>query len=252
MATDIWQNTKLIDLPQEKWKYINGYEGIFQVSTYGRVKSLKRLIIKKNGQRIELNEKILHQSDNGKGYKTVILTNESKSKHYYVHRLVAECYIGEIDGKEINHKDKNKSNNVVSNLEICTKKYNLAYSYDDIYGTLLRKVFRYNVNGVFDSQFNSITDAAKKHNVVPATIVAACVRGCRVKGYMFRYYKKDKIEPYYRKYKKIIVYDINGTFYKAFDSAKAASDFFDIKYNSIISAINKGTKLKNNYYIKYK
>lgn len=103
----------------EVWKDIEGYDGLYQVSNLGRVKSLSNDKDKK--------EKIL-KAGKIKGYLQVILYKNSKMKHYYVHRLVAQTFIPNPDNLQcINHEDENKENNCVENLEWCTIQYNLNY-----------------------------------------------------------------------------------------------------------------------------
>lgn len=108
---------------EEQWKDITGYEGIYQISNFGRVKSLARYTIQKH----YLEEKILNQHENKKidGYMVVDLYKDGKRKKFYVHRLVAQEFIGNIpEGYEIDHKDINKKNNNVNNLKIVTHKEN--------------------------------------------------------------------------------------------------------------------------------
>ena len=108
---------------EEQWKDITGYEGIYQISNFGRVKSLARYTIQKH----YLEEKILNQHENKKidGYMVVDLYKNGKRKKFYVHRLVAQEFIGNIlEGYEIDHKDINKKNNNVNNLKIVTHKEN--------------------------------------------------------------------------------------------------------------------------------
>jgi hypothetical protein len=98
----------------EIWKDIIGYEGCYQVSNLGRVKSLIRGIILK--PLINL------------GYACVYLHNKCSKKNCLVHRLVAKAFIPNPNGYEqVNHKDENKANNMVENLEWCTSKYNANY-----------------------------------------------------------------------------------------------------------------------------
>ena len=108
----------------EIWKPIKGYEGLYEVSNFGRIKSLKRLVKKWNGYRT-VPEKILRtQKDR---YISVILNNKGK-KRFFVHRLVAEAFLPNSDNLPcVNHKDENKQNNNVENLEWCDAKYNLNY-----------------------------------------------------------------------------------------------------------------------------
>lgn len=100
-------------LINEIWKDIEGYESVYQVSNLGRVKSLQ---FKK--------EKILKKRVHPNGYELVNL----KNKTFRVHTLVAKTFILNPNNyKEINHKDENKQNNCVDNLEWCTRKYNCNY-----------------------------------------------------------------------------------------------------------------------------
>lgn len=111
----------------EIWKDIKGYEGLYQISNYGNVKSLERVIEDNKGSYIK-KEKILTPTINNRGYYHIGLRNNSKTKYYYVHRLVAEAFIPNPNNYPIiNHKDEDKTNNKVDNLEWCTPKYNANY-----------------------------------------------------------------------------------------------------------------------------
>lgn len=105
----------------EIWKDIKGYEGLYQVSNLGRVRSL--------GNNKNRKEKILKHVLNDRGYPTVGLCKNGKAKRCYVHRLVYEAFIGEIpEGMQINHKDENKENNVLSNIDtLMTCKENINW-----------------------------------------------------------------------------------------------------------------------------
>lgn len=100
----------------EVWKDIDGYEG-YQVSNLGRVRSFK------NGK-----VRILKPSSDKCGYLIVNLCKNSSSKSCRVHRLVAQAFIPNPNNlPQVNHKDENPSNNIVSNLEWCDAKYNINY-----------------------------------------------------------------------------------------------------------------------------
>lgn len=100
----------------EKWKDIKGYEGLYQVSNLGRVKSLRKGLI-------------LKQSHTSTGYMKVELYKNKKRKGFKVHRLVAFAFIKLKEGKEIiNHKDGNPLNNKSNNLEWCTQKENVQHA----------------------------------------------------------------------------------------------------------------------------
>ena len=106
----------------EIYKDIEGYEG-YQVSNHGNVKSLERECKGKSRK-----DKILKPFNNKDGYLRVGLYKEGKLKNHYVHRLVAEAFIENHNNfREINHRDEDKANNCVSNLEWCDRKYNINY-----------------------------------------------------------------------------------------------------------------------------
>ena len=114
---------------QEIWKDIEGYEGLYQVSNKGRVKSLKRKICSNSNHKYNtLSEKLLKLSGGGK-YIQVILCKDGKTSAKLVHRLVAQAFIPNPNNLPcVNHKDENKKNNDVRNLEWCTYKYNNEYN----------------------------------------------------------------------------------------------------------------------------
>ena len=104
---------------KEIWKDIIGYEGLYQVSNLGEVRSVSRRGAK---------GKILSKSINN-GYYRVVLCSNSKAKGMAVHRLVAQSFISNPNNLPVvNHKDENKLNNNVENLEWCTQSYNILYS----------------------------------------------------------------------------------------------------------------------------
>lgn len=119
---------------KEVWKDVKGYEGRYQVSNFGRVKSLERKVLtrRKNGYYYNtVPEKVLKPTlSTGKtgGYPTVKLMKDNKGKTVKVHRLVAEAFIPNPNNySDVNHKDEDKTNNHVSNLEWCSRKYNNEY-----------------------------------------------------------------------------------------------------------------------------
>ena len=108
-----------IELKNEQWRDIFGYDGMYQVSDLGRVRSLKF------GK-----TRVLRPGKNKWGYLQVLLSKGGKCKNYKVHRLVASAFIPNSDENktQINHIDENKDNNRASNLEWCDSSYNLSYN----------------------------------------------------------------------------------------------------------------------------
>ena len=112
----------------EIWKEITGYEGLYQVSNLGNVRRIGHLETNKNGIQRTLKDKNLKPKVDGKGYVHVILFNHNKRKTIRIHRLVAEMFIPNPNNyPQVNHKDEDKQNNKVDNLEWCTNKYNSNY-----------------------------------------------------------------------------------------------------------------------------
>lgn len=109
----------------EIWKDISGYEGLYQISNRGRVKSLGRVVSRgQKGERFE-KEIILKQVDNTHGYLAVSLSKDGKAKTVRVQRLVAEAFIPNPNELPfVNHIDEVKHNNEVENLEWVTPKEN--------------------------------------------------------------------------------------------------------------------------------
>ena len=119
---------------EEIWKDVPGYEGFYQVSNLGRVKSMRRIIYAGNGANHTsqtINERILRQGLQGKQnlkYYAVTLCRDGKVKRCLIHRLVAQAFIPNPNNYPIvNHIDKNPLNNCVDNLEWCSVYYNNNY-----------------------------------------------------------------------------------------------------------------------------
>lgn len=111
------------------WRNIEGFEGIYEVSDKGQVRSIKRNRLNKlTGRYNELQEKILKPNKVAFGYMQVTLYKQGKRVCRYVHNLVMESFVGEKPlGFEVNHKDENKENNCLDNLEYITRKANNNY-----------------------------------------------------------------------------------------------------------------------------
>lgn len=151
---------------KEFWKEIKGYEGLYQVSNYGRVKSL-----------YWNNERIMKTAKGKDGYLLVQLWKNKKGKMYSVHRLVAQAFIPNPDNLPIiNHKDEKPSNNHVENLEWCD------YIYNNNYGTTKQRradkqsktVYQYNLKGEFVAEYPSTMEIQRQLGFNNGGIVACC------------------------------------------------------------------------------
>ena len=106
----------------EKWKDINGFDGRYQISNIGNVRT--------NDYNHTHQTKLMRISKNQRGYHQICLTKNNKKKTYKIHRLVAEAFVCNPDPLNltyVNHIDENKDNNSAENLEWCTNAYNITY-----------------------------------------------------------------------------------------------------------------------------
>lgn len=178
----------------EIWKDIKEYEGLYQVSNYGRIKSLDK--IDKLGRKVAPRLLKTRFEGKDKNYIHCCLNKNGISKEYKVHRLVAEAFLNKQDFKcmpyedkntidlkklHVNHKDENPSNNNVKNLEWCTDSYNKAYSY-------AKKINQYDLDGNFIKQWDSIHEAQITLKINKSGIIACCKgRSKTYKGYKWKY-----------------------------------------------------------------
>ena len=156
-------------------KDIKNYEGLYAVTSCGRVWSYKY-------------KKFLKPRDNGKGYLFVGLFKDGVHKQYYIHRLVAEAYIPNPENYPmINHKDENKANNCLQNLEWCNASYNTNYGTrnEKVSNKLKIPILQYDLNGNFIREWPSATDVGRE---VKAHI-CHCLKGKlhTAYGYIWKY-----------------------------------------------------------------
>lgn len=180
-----------LDEQQEEWRDIKGYEGIYQVSNMGRVKSLPHRH-KNRCSYYMTKERILSMRVCGtqREYLAVMLCVDNIHKQFKIHRLVAEAFIPNPNNyKEINHKDENKANNNVENLEWCTRSYNVNYGRGKEKRVLqLREpVLQYSLDGKLIAEYNSFREAAEAVNGSSCNI-SHCIRGDikTHKGYIWK------------------------------------------------------------------
>lgn len=174
---------------EEVWKDIIGFEGRYQVSNLGSVRSLNYW---RRGY-----SKILSLGKEVYGYLYVTLySGKCQQHHKKVHRLVAEAFIPNPDNlPEVNHKDENKQNNRVENLEWCTSKYNINYGtgHDKTVKAALENQ-AFTVKCLENGKcYRSARDAAKDKNTHHSNILRCC-RGKRntAHGYHWEFISKEK------------------------------------------------------------
>lgn len=170
-------------MAEECWRDVKGYEGLYQVSNHGNVRSLKREVPQgKYGKTRLAGGSLMKPTNNGNGYLLVGLRRLGKRKNFYVHRLVAEHFIANDHGyKYVNHKDYDTSNNRADNLEWCTQKENTRYSAhkmrkphkswkqtatNEKHIYIRNGRFRLMVKGIIDRTYPTLEEAVKARGVV--------------------------------------------------------------------------------------
>lgn len=154
----------------EIWRDIKGYGGLYLISNYGRVYSNNSY-------------KFIRPYFNNKGYLKVDLYKDGNRKKLFIHRLVAETFISNPDNlPQVNHKDEDKTNNKVNNLEYCVCKYNVGYGTGHERATekVRKSVFCIELN----KGFKSITEAANATGICLQSISMCCLGKYKTAGRM--------------------------------------------------------------------
>ena len=184
-------------MTEEIWKDIAGYEGLYKVSNLGRVKSLN---YRKTGK-----ERILIPCKTANGYLQVRLSKNCISKQHLIHRLIAQAFIENPENlPEVNHIDEDKTNNCVSNLEWCDRKYNNNYGTHNEKilktkklrncETAARIVSQFTLDGKFVNEYPSINAATRCTGINQGRICYCCKNMKRYKsagGFVWKYKNND-------------------------------------------------------------
>ncbi|MET3559316.1 hypothetical protein ABID29_002470 [Streptococcus rupicaprae] len=175
----------------EIWKTVKGYEGLYEVSNLGRVKSLDKIVPKWDGVRL-LKGRILKGSVTQFGYHKVILTKNKHRRTIFVHRLVAEAFLENDNPKiktQVNHIDGDKLNNETGNLEWVSASENIKHAFSigikkvskkqteaikNLGENSNKRVLQLNPEGQIIQEWHSITEASKILNINMSSISMCC------------------------------------------------------------------------------
>ena len=203
---------------KEIWKDIEGYEGLYQISNFGNVKSLDNTVIYSN-RRIRKHKSKLLKFGICRGYCIVNLYKNKRSSSSKVHRLVAQAFIPNPENKPtVNHKDGNKQNNCVDNLEWATIKENNNHAYtiglmenakrvrannmaviSKKYLTTriqkrIKKICQYDMKGNFLQEYDSVIQACKINKFNSPQNIRSCCQDKTQSAYGYKWSYKEKYE----------------------------------------------------------
>lgn len=187
-------------LEKEIWKDIKGFEGLYQASNLGRIKSLEKFKKGKNGSLASVKEKILKPGITRNGYYRVALCKNSIRKFYLVHRLVFEAFNCQItEGLQVNHINEIKSDNRLSNLNLMTCKENCNWGTGIerchnqlINGKCSKAVLQFDLQDILIKEYPSTRQAERETGFAQGNIVKCC-KGKYKTAYNYKWkYKENK------------------------------------------------------------
>lgn len=232
---------------KEIWKDIANYEGLYQISNLGRVKSLNYRKTKKS--------KVMKTKIDRNGYETISLCKKNKIKTFLVNQLVAKAFIPNPNNyKETNHKDEDKLNNCVENLEWCTRSYNINYGKRNEKCSMklkqikfkIKKVYQYDLQGNLIKVWDSVTNISNYYKISKSHISNVCRKNKNFfKEYYWSYSKEDKeniiLKYNFFKNKNNIINLCNEKYERIYNKKTNKSEY--LRYlrltNKVITLLNK-------------
>lgn len=180
-------------MEEEIWKNIKDYEGFYQASNFGRIRSIPH--IANGGYRSKIQRikgKVLNPTPNDKGYLRVFLSKNNKVKTKYVHILIAQTFIPNLENKpQVNHIDCNKQNNRVDNLEWCTGLENMKHAVKNrLLKSNQKTVYQYDENNNLIRIWDSTMQIERELGIDHRKISKICkIKKQKIDGLCFSYIK---------------------------------------------------------------
>lgn len=259
----ITYNVGSMNKEQEIWKPVVGFEGYYEVSNLGRVRSLDRTVIRSNGIVQTLRGKVKDVKNNAYGYPCVTLCKDGISRQTTLHRIIAEAFIPNPDNKpEIDHINTIREDFRLENLRWVSHKENMhnPISKERVYinshtkeatkknnatkvarnrKTAPKRVYQFTLNGEFVAEYESAREAERITGLDAITIAAVSRGGLRGRqsrgGYLWSRSREiiPQYEPYKKKLKPILQYTKDGEFVKRWDSIKSACEALGVLPSNI-------------------
>ena len=264
----------------EIWKDIKGYEGFYQVSNLGRVRSLDCVIIRVNGRTMTRKGALISHKINTQGYPTVRLHIKGKYQNIPLHRLIAEAFIPNPENKPcVDHINTIRIDYSIDNLRWVTYKENSnnpithkrnkqnSSSKEAIakkLSTLVRnkaknaprKVYQFSKDGTFIAEHESASEAGRKLNIYCGHISSACNRYAHqitAGGFLWSYNKNEvpEYKPCKKNMRPINQYDKEGNLIKRWDSVKSILKQFNISRYYLLPCLQKKVEVHDGFRWEY-
>lgn len=185
-------------MEQEIWKPVKGFEGLYEVSNLGRVMYVPHPITQKAASGTvftrTFKKHLMNPCKQRTGYLLCTLHDaEYRQRYKLVHRIVAEAFLENPDNLPcINHKDEDRTNNCVSNLEWCSYVYNVNYGTrnEKMAAAFRKPTGKYDISGALVATYPSAKDAASANNIAWGTLRNALSgrrKDPKIKGFIYRY-----------------------------------------------------------------
>ena len=243
---------------EEIWKDVKGFEGRYQVSNMGRVRSLDRTTIDKTGRVHHTRGMILKDSLNkGHGYYRVSLSDGHRNyTHYEVHRLVALHFVpGYKEGLVVNHKNEIKTDNRAENLEWCTYQYNLNYS--DVIAWKRKPVYQYDMDGNFIAKHKCCADVEKMMGTYQGAMVHVMYESKRGVWKGYRWSFEPRTKEYWMQHDKkgsnrrrpVIQLTPDGQYIRTFPSVRDAAKAAGVSIGCVSCGCRKKSTIQKTGYL---
>ena len=243
---------------EEIWKDVQGFEGRYQVSNLGRVRSLDRLIETEHPY-VRKGEMLKPSMNKGKGYLRVSFSDGHRNyTHYEVHRLVALHFVtGYKEGLVVNHKNEIKTDNRAENLEWCTQGYNLKYS--DVIGWRRKPVYQYDLDGNFIQKHKCCAVAEKLMGTYQGAMVHVMYESKTGAWKGYRWSFKPRTKEYWQahsikgsaKRRRVNQYDLNMNYIRTYNSVSEAADDNRVSVSCVSLCCRRKSTIAKKYLWRY-
>ena len=245
-------------IDKEEWKDVKGFEGRYQISNMGRVRSLDRWTLNECPHFVK-GMMLKPSLNNGHGYLRVAFSDGRRNyKHYEVHRLVALHFVpGYKEGLVVNHKNEIKTDNRAENLEWCTYQYNLNYS--DVVAWKRKPVYQYTMDGDFIAKHKCCADVEKMMGTYQGAMVHVMYESKTGAWKGYRWSFEPRTKEYWQahsikgsaKRRRVNQYDLNMNYIRTYNSVSEAADDNRVSVSCVSLCCRRKSTIAKKYLWRY-